>query len=50
VFGIDNDPDWPDPDQQALDADPESDPAKRCRPDPIRNQKTALITNNIFLF
>ncbi len=33
VLGIDTDPD---PDRHALDADPDSDPAKLCGSDPIR--------------
>ncbi len=36
MFGIDSDPDRPEPDRHALDADPDQDPAKWCGTDPIR--------------
>ncbi len=38
MLGIDNDPDWPDQDLYALDADPEPDPdpAKIFGSEPIR--------------
>jgi hypothetical protein len=35
LLGIDTDPDRPDPDQHALDADPYPDPAKLCGSQPI---------------
>ncbi len=36
MLGIDNDPDQPDQDLCALDADPEPDPAKLCGSELIR--------------
>ncbi len=36
MLGTDNDPDRPDQDLYALDADPEPDPEKLCGSEPIR--------------
>jgi hypothetical protein len=49
VLGIDTDPDWPNPDRYALDADHYPDPAKLCGSDLIR-LRIRIHSTCIFLY